>query len=83
MLEVDEVMRGRLTRSEILIVSESMPSTGSIPAIRSLGVGEWESDDRSVSICWSVVIVLPSMTRQAARAVDSVGIEPKRMSTGW
>jgi hypothetical protein len=82
MLEVDEVMQGRLTHSQILIVSESMPSTRSIPAIRSLGVGGWVSDDKSVSICWSVVTVLPSMTRQVAGAVDFVGIEPKKMSTG-
>jgi hypothetical protein len=44
-------------------------------------MGGWDSDDRSVSICWSVVTTLPSMTRQEAVAMDSVGIEPKRMST--
>jgi hypothetical protein len=33
-------------------------------------------------ICWSVVTALPSMTRQAAGAVDVAGIEPKHMSTG-
>jgi hypothetical protein len=38
MLEGVEVLRGRLTHSQILIVSESMPSTRSIPAIRTLGV---------------------------------------------
>jgi hypothetical protein len=82
MLEGDEVMRGRLTRSQILIVSESMPSTRSIPAIRSLGVGGWVFNDRFVSIYWSVVTALPSMTRQAAGVVDFAGIEPKQMSTG-
>jgi hypothetical protein len=29
-----------------------------------------------------VLTVLPSMTRQAAGAVDVAGIEPKQMSTG-
>jgi hypothetical protein len=38
-LDEDEVMRGRLTHSQNLIVSEGMPSTRPIPAIRSLGVG--------------------------------------------
>jgi hypothetical protein len=56
MLEVEGVVRGRLTRSQTLIVSESMPSTRSIPAIRPLGVGGWVSVDRSVSICWLVVV---------------------------
>jgi hypothetical protein len=41
MLDGDEVMRGRLTRSQTLIVSESMPSTQLIPTIRSLVVGGW------------------------------------------
>jgi hypothetical protein len=50
MLEVDEVVRGRLTRSQTLIVSESMPSTRLIPAIRSLGVGGWVLTARSDSI---------------------------------
>jgi hypothetical protein len=38
--------------------------------------------DRSVSICRSEVTALPSITRQAAGAVDVAGIEPKKMSTG-
>jgi hypothetical protein len=38
MLQGDEVLRGRLTHSQTLIVSESIPSTRSIPEIRSLGV---------------------------------------------
>jgi hypothetical protein len=45
-------------------------------------VGGWVFFDISVSIYWLVVTVLPSMTRQAARVVDVVGIEPKQMSTG-
>jgi hypothetical protein len=45
------VLRGRLTRSQTLIVSESMPSTRSIPAIRSLGVGGWVFVSRSVPTC--------------------------------
>jgi hypothetical protein len=45
-------------------------------------VGGWGFFDRSVSICWLVETVLPSMTRQAAGAVDVVGIETKQMSTG-
>jgi hypothetical protein len=48
MLEGDKVLRGCLTRSQTVIVSESMPSTQSIPAIRSLGVGGWVSVNRSV-----------------------------------
>jgi hypothetical protein len=36
----------------------------------------------SISICWLVVTVLPSMTRQAAGVVDVVSIEPNQMSTG-
>jgi hypothetical protein len=63
MLEDDVVLRGSLTRLQTLIVSESMPSTRSIPAIRSLGVGGWVSINRSFSIYWSVVTALPSMTR--------------------
>jgi hypothetical protein len=59
-----------------------MPSTRSIPAIRSLGVGGWVFFDRSISICWLVVTALPSMTRQAAGVVDVASIEPKQMSTG-
>jgi hypothetical protein len=82
MLEGDEVLRGRLMRSQTLIVLESMSSTRLIPAIRSLGVGGWDSNNRSVSICWSEVTALPSTTRQAAGAMDSAGIEPRRMSTG-
>jgi hypothetical protein len=74
MLEGDEVLRGRLTRLQILIMSESMPSTQSIPVIRSLGVGGWVSVNRSVLNCWSVVTALPSMTRQAAGVVDFAGI---------
>jgi hypothetical protein len=46
-------------RSQTLIVSESMPSTRLIPVIKSLGVGGWVSDNRSISICWLVVTVLP------------------------
>jgi hypothetical protein len=34
----------------------------------------WVSDDKSSLICWLVVTALPSMTRQAAGAVD-VGAE--------
>jgi hypothetical protein len=45
-------------------------------------VGGWVFFDRSVSICWWVVTALPSVTRQAAEAVDAAGIDPKRMSTG-
>jgi hypothetical protein len=45
--------------SQTLIVSESMPSTRLIPAIKSLGVGGWVSDNRSVSVCWLVVTALP------------------------
>jgi hypothetical protein len=37
----------------------------------------WVFFNRSVSIYWLVVTVLPSMTRQAARVVDVAGIEPK------
>jgi hypothetical protein len=59
MLEGEEVVRGRLMRSQTLIVSESMPSTRLIPVIKSLGVGGWVSDNRSISICWLVVTVLP------------------------
>jgi hypothetical protein len=81
MLEVEEIERGCLTRSQTLIVLESISLTRSIPVIRSLGVGGWVSFDRYVSICWWVVTVLPSMTRQAAGAMDATGIEPKRMST--
>jgi hypothetical protein len=50
MLDEDEVLRGRLTRSQTLIMSESMPSTRSIPAIRSLGVGGWVFVNRFVPI---------------------------------
>jgi hypothetical protein len=82
MLEGDEVLRGRLMRSQTLIVLESMSSVRLIPAIRSLGAGGWDSDDRSVLISWSEVTALPSMMRQAAEAMGSSGIEPKRMSTG-
>jgi hypothetical protein len=70
MLDGDEVMRGHLTRSQILIVSESMPSTRSIPVIRSLGVGGWVSVNRSISICYLVVTALPLMKRHAAGVVD-------------
>jgi hypothetical protein len=49
MLEGDEVLRGRLMHSQTLIVLESMSSTRLIPAIRSLGVCGWDSDDRSVA----------------------------------
>jgi hypothetical protein len=82
MLEVDEVTRGRLTFSQILIMSESMPSTRSIPAIMSVGVSGWVSEDRFVSIYWLMVTTSPSMTRQAVGAVDFADIEPKQMSTG-
>jgi hypothetical protein len=82
MLEGDEVLRGRLMHSQTLIVSESIPSTRSIPVIRSLGVGGWVSGNRSVPICWSTVTALASITRQATGVVDFAGIEPKQMSTG-
>jgi hypothetical protein len=82
MMDGDEVMRGHLMRSQNLIVLESMPSTRSILAIRSLGVGGWVSVNRSALIYWSTVTVLPSMTRQAAGVVDVTGIEPKQMSKG-
>jgi hypothetical protein len=82
MLDEHEVLRGHLMRSQTLIVLESMSSTRLIPAVRSLGVGGWEFDDRSISIGWSVATALPSMTRQAAGAVGSDDIKPKRMSTG-
>jgi hypothetical protein len=59
-----------------------MPLTQSILVIKSLGVGGWVFADRSVLICWLVVTVLPSMTRQAAGAVDVADIEPKQMSMG-
>jgi hypothetical protein len=36
----------------------------------------------AVPICWLVVTVLPSMTRQAAGVVDVAGIEPKQMLMG-
>jgi N-acetylmuramic acid 6-phosphate (MurNAc-6-P) etherase len=52
------------------------------PAIRSRGVGGWVYASRSDLTCWLEVTALPSMTRQAAGAVDSVGIELKQMSTG-
>jgi hypothetical protein len=42
----------------------------------------WVFFDRFVSICWLVVTMLPTLTRQASRAVDVAGIEPKQMSTG-
>jgi hypothetical protein len=82
MLDDDEVLRGSLTHSQIFIMSESMPSTQSIPAIRSLGVSGWVSVNRSVLICWLEVTALLSMTRQAAGAVDFAGMEPKQMLTG-
>jgi hypothetical protein len=44
--------------------------------------GGWVSVNIFVSICGLVVTALPSMTRQAAGAVDVAGIEPKQMSTG-
>jgi hypothetical protein len=57
------VLRGRLTRSQTLIVSESMPSTRSSPAIKSLGVGGWVggwvSSSKSVSTYWLEVTTLP------------------------
>jgi hypothetical protein len=69
-------------RSHALIVSESIHSTRSIPAISFLGLGGWVFFDRSVLIYWLVVTALPSMTWQAARAVGVAGFEPKQMSTG-
>jgi hypothetical protein len=45
-------------------------------------VGGWVFFDRSVSIYWLVVIPLPSMMRQAAGAVEVIGIELKHMSMG-
>jgi hypothetical protein len=42
-MDDDDVLGGSLTRSQTLIVLESMPSTRSIPAIRSLGLGGWVS----------------------------------------
>jgi hypothetical protein len=62
---------------QTLIVSESMPSMRSIPAIRSLGVGGWVSGNKSVLIYWSVVTTLPSMTRYVAGVMDFTDIEPK------
>ena len=83
MLEDDVgVLRGSLTRSQTMIVSESMPSTRSSPAIRSRGVGGSVFASRSVPTYWLEVTALLSMTRQAAGAMDSAGIEPKQMSTG-
>jgi hypothetical protein len=52
------VLRGHLTHSQTLIVSESIPSTGSIPAIKSLGVGGWVSVSKSVPTCRLEVIML-------------------------
>jgi hypothetical protein len=63
-------------------MSESMPSTRPIPAIKSLGVGGWVSVNRSVLTCSLEVTVLPSMTRQAGGAVEFAGMEPKQMSMG-
>jgi hypothetical protein len=82
MLDGDEVMRERLTCSQILIVSKSMASTRSIPAIRSLRVGGWDSVNRSVPICWSVVTAFPSMTRHATGVVDVTSIEPRQRLMG-
>jgi hypothetical protein len=82
MLEVEGVGQGLLACPRFFIVSEIISPTRSIPAIRSLGVGGWGFFDRSVSICWLVETVLPSMTRQVAGVVDVTGIEPKQMSTG-
>jgi hypothetical protein len=82
MLEFEGVGQGRLERSQILIVSEIISPTRSIPAIRSLGVGGWGFLDKSVSICWLVETALPLMRRQATGAVDIAGIELKQMSIG-
>jgi hypothetical protein len=47
----DGVLRGHLTHSQTLIVSEIMPSTRSSTAIRSLGVGGWVFVSRSFPTC--------------------------------
>jgi hypothetical protein len=64
-----------------MIVSESMPSTRSIPAIKSLGVGGWVFARRFDPTCWLEVTALFSMTRQAAGVVDLINMESKQMST--
>jgi hypothetical protein len=52
-------------------------------AIRSLRVGGWDSDDRSVSICWSEVTALPSMMRQAAGTIDSPASSQSGCRRDW
>ena len=76
------VLRGRLTRSQTLIVSDSMSSTRSSPTIRSLGVGGWVFSSRSDLTCWLEVTAALSMMWHAAGTVDPAGIEPKQMSMG-
>jgi hypothetical protein len=66
----------------MLIMSESMLSMRLSPAIKSREAGGWVSDSRSVLTCGLEVTAMPSMTRPAAGAVDSAGIESKQMSTG-
>jgi hypothetical protein len=72
-LDGNEVTRGRLTRSQILIVSESMPSTRSILAIRSLGVGGWVSIYIYVLICWSAVTTQVGQAHVATGATLDLG----------